>query len=261
MRANHKWGTVSKMYSKSFIVILLEKPTWTRAPSFLFPLVLPSQAAGFWLGSSGSWTHCLPQLVPRIAPSRASLCSVSHRNQRHRWDQYQDRPALPVRIQCSRKFANSPSAAPLVSHYHTAMKDSGASAALLFLTFMHENHLQTIYHLSAVSVRPISLKLNQSPSAQTWLLSSALIVCMCLGGRAVGCSDSLQRIVNRRSCQEAVSKYICRQICFCMTCVFCLSICALWRSCNSTSRSDRSEEVLSWKSSTATWTHRTLKWI
>lgn len=115
----------------SVIVILLEKPTWTRAPSFLFPLVLPSQTSELWLGSSGSWTHCFLQLV--FAPTKASFYSVLHRNQRHQWDQYQDWPALPVWIQCSRKFANSPSTPPFVSHYHMAMKDLGVSVALLLL--------------------------------------------------------------------------------------------------------------------------------
>lgn len=46
-----------------------------------------------------------------------------------------------------------------------------------------QNHSQTIYHLSAASVRPINLKLNQPSSAQA---SKFSCVCVCLGGRAVG---------------------------------------------------------------------------
>lgn len=118
----------------STIVVLMEKSTWTRGPSFLFPLTLPSQTTEFWLGSSGSWTHCFLQLVLYIAPATGSFCSVLHRDQRHQWNQYQAWPALPVWTQCSRKFANSSSTPSLVSHYHTVMKDPGVSVALLLLT-------------------------------------------------------------------------------------------------------------------------------
>lgn len=152
----HNWGQILSdelfvrctVRALSATVILLKKFTWIRAPSFLFPLVLPSQTTEFWLGSSSSWTHCFLQLVPCTASMRASFCSVLHRNQRLQWDQYQDWPALPVQIQCSRKFTNSPSTPPLVSHYHSAMKDPGVSVATLLLIVCTKpltDHLSFVY--------------------------------------------------------------------------------------------------------------------
>lgn len=134
MRANHKWGTVLKctVRTLSSIVILLEKPG--QGPPLSFFLLFAQSDYRVLIRKWWLLTQCLLQPVPCITPSRASFCCVLHqRNQRHQWDQYQDWPALPVRIQCSRKFSNSPSTPPLVSHYHTAMNDPGVSVALLLL--------------------------------------------------------------------------------------------------------------------------------
>lgn len=239
MRANHKWGTVTEMYSKSFIRSCKPagKAYLAWAPLSFFLLFLPHQMAKFWLGSRSSWTHCFLQLALQL------VGLILLRNQRHRWDQYQDQPALPVWIQCSRKFTNSPStplhSAPLHSYNITERWKILECQWLFCFSPWARSHSQTVYHLSAVSVRPINLKLKQSSSAQESKFSS---LCACVS--ACVHSDSLQRIVKRRSCQEAVSKYICRQICFCMTCVFCPSICALWRSYNSASDNDHVEEVI-----------------
>lgn len=164
----------------STIVILLEKPTWTRAPYFLFPLVLPSQTTEFWLGSSGSWTHCFLQLVPCIAPTRAPFCSGLHRNQRHQWDQYQDWPALPVWIQCSRKFANSPSSPPLISHYHGVERSRSVSGFAASHRVHRTAHRLFIICLQSLWDRSISSLTNHQP-----LRLPSLAVCVWGGGQLV----------------------------------------------------------------------------
>ena len=265
MRQIISGGAVSKMYWRGFIChcnAAVSLPGQGPPLSF-FLLFCPVRLRRFWLGSAGSWTLCFLTLwspVLHLPGLHSTVFCIE--NQRHQWDQYQDWPALPVWIQCSRKFTNSPSPVRHSSHTITRRRKILECQWLRCFSPCAPNHSQNIYHLSAASVRQINLKLNQSPSAQASKLSwvcvcvcvCVCVVCVCVcvcvfggeGGRLH--SDSLQRIVKSRSCQASVSKYICRQICFCMTCVFCLSIWALRWSYNSASDNDHFEEVLSWKS-------------
>lgn len=153
-----------------------EKSYLDNGPLFPFPLVLPSQTTEFWLGSAGSWTHCFPQLVCWIASMRDSFHSVMRRNKQHQWDQYQDRPALPVWTQYSRKFTNSLNTQPNISHYHTAMKDLEVSVTF-YISPCEPNHLQTSNHFFLQHLWDQSIFSLTSQHPLRW--SSALCVCLC----------------------------------------------------------------------------------
>lgn len=94
----------------------------------------------------------------------------------HQWDQYQERAALPVRTQCSRKFANSlPRSGQTLSHYHPVIKELQVSVALLLPPHW------TTYRRGIVACRErgkktINLTFNQPSSAP----ASRFSLCLCL---------------------------------------------------------------------------------
>lgn len=160
-------------------VILLEKPTWTTASSFLFLLFCPRQTTDILLEITDSWTPVfLRYSFAFHLPGPAWLYNVLCINQKHQWDQYQDWPALPVWIQYSRKFANSFSSLPLVPHSRTLMKGPGLAAALLLLTVCTKPFAD---FLSIVCVSD-QFKLEQSSAPLSKFSCLCVCVCVSVGG-------------------------------------------------------------------------------
>lgn len=97
---------------------LYEKAYLDQPPLFPFSSCFARVCWGFDQETLAHEPTVFSRWSPGFAPSRVSFCGVLQVNQKHRWDQYQDRPALPVWTQCSRKFTNSQSAP------HTALQQS-----------------------------------------------------------------------------------------------------------------------------------------
>lgn len=78
-RASQKWRKQLLRYSVRAYLLLLS--SWKSIPGhppttfFLFPLVLPSQTAEFWLGSRGSWTSSFVFLFSFVSRSLTSHLS------------------------------------------------------------------------------------------------------------------------------------------------------------------------------------------
>lgn len=104
-----------QIYNKSFIRRCNPAGAAYLDEAPLLPLSFCFAPSDFRVLIRKLWTGLFPpSRLLSSHPTRVSLHSALHRSWRHQWDQYQDWPALPVRIQCSRKFANSPSL-PLTS--------------------------------------------------------------------------------------------------------------------------------------------------
>lgn len=149
MRAYLRWVIASKMYSNAFIHHCNPsgKTYLDKAPVFPF-------SSCFTLLDMNILIRKLWFLNPLVSPgcslalnlSGVSFSCVLHVNQGHQWDQYQDWPALPVRMQCSRKFANSHSAIRQTRHSpHTKYGDERSRRISGFAD--HHSHTKTTHKL------------------------------------------------------------------------------------------------------------------
>lgn len=188
------WWEWEEIAGDLWTVILLKSLPGQGPPLSFFPSSPCFAPSEFWLGS-------IAGLEPGVFCSASALRCVYEgaslgcaQNPEFQGSRYQDGAALPVRIQCSRKFTNSPFNLGHSSHtYHPAMK--GPRGCLCFFSL----------HAPKPLTGNLSFCYSICETDQSWAWPISVPLrrpSVCESVRREGARIPCTGIVRRRSCQE-----------------------------------------------------------